>query len=117
MIARITLFAVTAVLYLVMVLWSLPKISSDGVGLRPFDLWPMSFTFDEAPAFRSALSDAGVTFFAEVQLVLDTAYPALLALCLSVALIWAWQGMPRWIPAVLVMASVWRAFHWSKTRA
>src|SRR5262249_46841707 len=49
-------------------------------GLAPFDLRPFGYTVDEARALLHALSDIGRRYYADVQLQLDTASPALYAL-------------------------------------
>ncbi len=69
--------------YLVMVLWSIPKISAAAGGLAVFDLRPGGYTFEEARAFLAALSAEGAQFYANVQHRLDAAYPALLAVTLA----------------------------------
>jgi hypothetical protein len=80
------LFAVTAAIYLVMILWSLPKISAAAGGAMPFDVRPFGYSFDEAHAFLGALSPQGSAFYLNVQHRLDAAYPALLAATLFFAI-------------------------------
>lgn len=75
--------AATVAVYLVMVLWSLPKVADAAGGLAPFDLRPFGYSGIEARAFLAALSDEGHRFYAEVQHRLDLAYPALMAASLS----------------------------------
>jgi len=75
----------TLALYLVIVLWSLPIISNDANGLRPFDLRPMGYDREEARAFLSALGDIGLAQYAGVQRQLDTVYPYLLGATLTLA--------------------------------
>jgi hypothetical protein len=69
--------------YLVMVLWSIPRISAEAGGLPVFDLRPGGYTHEEARAFLAALSAEGTHFYANVQHRLDAAYPALLAVTLA----------------------------------
>jgi hypothetical protein len=70
--------AATLVLYLVLVLWSLPRISAEAGGAVPFDLRPMGYSFDEAQAFLAALSAEGRAHYLGTQHQLDWIYPALL---------------------------------------
>lgn len=101
--AILALFAATVGLYLVMLLWSLPRISAEAGGLAPFDMRPGGYSFDEARTFLTALSEEGRRFYLDVQHRLDLFYPALLALSLSVGLAWAWRGLPRAALAAMVL--------------
>jgi hypothetical protein len=78
-----SVIAATLAVYLVMVIWSLPKVAEAAGGLVPFDLRPLGYSETEARAFLAALSDAGRRFYADVQHRLDLAYPALMAASLS----------------------------------
>lgn len=69
--------------YLVMVFWSIPRISAEAGGLPVFDLRPGGYSFEEAREFLAALSPHGAQFYANVQHRLDAAYPALLAVTLA----------------------------------
>lgn len=77
--------AVTLAVYLVMVLWSLPKIADWAGGLAPFDMRPMGYSPEEARAFLAALPVEGRDFYLNVQHRLDLVYPGLLALSLVLA--------------------------------
>ena len=57
-------------------------------GTAPFDLRPGGYTTDQARTMLAALGDEGRSFYLTRQLVLDAAYPALLALTIAGALIW-----------------------------
>jgi hypothetical protein len=81
-----TLVAVTAAIYLVMVGWSLPKISSEAGGATPFDMRPLGYSFPEAQSFLTVLSAEGARFYLHVQHRLDLLYPALLAATLFLAI-------------------------------
>ena len=80
------LFTATALVYAVMVLWSLPKISAMAGGLAPFDMRPTGYSLDEATVFLEALTDEGRAFYLSTQHWLDTLYPPLLALTLAIGL-------------------------------
>ncbi|MBL9049794.1 MAG: hypothetical protein JNK19_06760 [Tabrizicola sp.] len=73
----------TGVVYLTMVLWSLPEISRQAGGLQPFDLRPRGYSIEEARAFLAALGEPGRVFYRTVQHRLDLVFPGLLALSLS----------------------------------
>jgi hypothetical protein len=77
------LFAATTLVYVIMVFWSLPKISAMAGGQMPFDLRPMGYSLEEARNFLGALSDEGRAFYLGTQHSLDTLYPPLLAATLG----------------------------------
>jgi uncharacterized membrane protein (UPF0136 family) len=77
--------AVTLAVYLVMVLWSLPKIAAWAGGLAPFDMRPLGYAPGEARAFLAALPEEGRAFYREVQHRLDLAFPGLMATSLLLA--------------------------------
>ena len=71
-----------------MVFWTLAYLRRISGGLEPFDLRPFGYTTAEAQALLRALSEIGRAYYAEVQLQLDTAYPALYALSRVLLLLW-----------------------------
>ena len=72
----------TVIVYLVIVLWSLPIVQGEADGLRPLDLRPLGYSGEEARAFLSAITDAGRAQYLGPQRLLDLIYPALLAITL-----------------------------------
>jgi hypothetical protein len=94
--AHIALFTATAAVYLVMVLWSLPRISEGAGGLLPFDLRPGGYSYEDARAFLTAIDTQATTFYLTTQHRLDLLYPPLLATSLAAGMIWAWRGWPLW---------------------
>ncbi len=101
-----TLFAVTLVIYAVMVLWSLPKISAAAGGQPAFDMRPFGYSFDAAKSFLAAITPDGTVFYLNVQHRLDAAYPALLAATLFFAiraLVPARSGLVRSVIALVVI--------------
>lgn len=74
--------AVTLAVYLVMVLWSLPRITDWAGGLVPFDMRPLGYSPEEARAFLLALPAEGRAFYLDVQHKLDLVFPGLMALSL-----------------------------------
>lgn len=78
--------AIAACLYAIMTLWTLPAISQAAGGLPPFDMRSAGYTFGEASAFLSALSEKGRALYLGPQQHLDLVFPAALALGLGLAL-------------------------------
>jgi hypothetical protein len=79
---------VSFALWGVMVFWTLAYLRRVAGGLEPFDLRPFGYTPEEARALLFALSSVGRTYYTDVQLQLDTAYPALYALSRGLLLFW-----------------------------
>src|SRR5262245_25566767 len=79
---------VSFALWGVMVFGTLAYLRRIAGGLEPFDLRPFGYTPQEARALLHALSDIGRAYYADVQLQLDTAYPALYALSRALLLFW-----------------------------
>lgn len=97
------LAAVMVAVYLVIVLWSLPIISAEAGGLKPFDLRPTGYSLAEAQTFLAALSEAGYAQYQGPQRWLDTAYPLLLAAVLMWAMWRLTDGQPDWMRLVLAL--------------
>ncbi len=100
-------FVVTMGVYATMLVWSLPYISDAAGGLLPFDLRPSGYTFDEAKSFLAALPEDANSFYRHTQIAkLDTAYPALLAVTLFLAiglLAQNWLKMWGWLVALVAI--------------
>jgi len=75
-------------IWAVMVFWTLAYLRRISGGLDPFDLRPFGYTVEEARAFLTALSQIGRDYYADVQLQLDTIYPAVYALSRALLLLW-----------------------------
>lgn len=103
-----SIFVVTMGLYATMVFWTLPEIQAEAGGLMPFDLRPLGYSYEEALAFLTELSERGRNLYLGPQHTLDLLYPLCLAasLALSIAIlvpnttVWkflfslvAWPGM------------------------
>jgi hypothetical protein len=96
--------AATLAVYLVMVLWSLPRVAAAAGGLPPFDLRPLGYSETEARAFLAALTAEGRDLYTRVQHRLDLAFPALLGL----TLLMSFQRLVR--PGALLVALALLAF-------
>ncbi len=91
------LFALAMIIYLAMVVWTLPEISAAAGGLPAFDLRPKGYSVEEGRAFLSALSDAGRALYLGPQALLDLAYPALLAAVLTLGAHLTLRPAYRWL--------------------
>lgn len=72
-------FALSMALYATMSLWTLPQITAQAGGLRPFDLRPLGYTEADARAFLHAISNKGRALYTGPQHLLDLFYPITLA--------------------------------------
>jgi hypothetical protein len=86
-VALIVSFAVLAV----MVFWTGPYLRRISGGLELFDARYFGYTVEEARALLRALSEIGRAYYADVQLQIDTAFPALYALSRVLLLLWLTQ--------------------------
>ncbi len=98
------LFALMMTIYLVMILWSLPKISAIAGGLAPFDMRPSGYSFEDARAIFSAISAEGREFYLNIQQSLDTIYPALVGIVLVGGLIGLDRGGWGWVLSLFAIA-------------
>jgi hypothetical protein len=98
------IFAFTLLVYLAMILWTLPTISAMAEGAPAFDLRPGGYSFEEAKSFLVALGSEGRDFYLNFQLSLDTAYPALVAITVVSALIGLDRGGWGWVFCVFSIA-------------
>ncbi|WP_114286495.1 hypothetical protein [Candidatus Halocynthiibacter alkanivorans] len=98
-----TLLTLSFTLYLVMVLWSLPKIAAGAGGLMPFDMRPGGYDLPQAQAFLAALTNPARGFYLTVQHRLDTVYPALMGLTLALGL---WLLFTGWLRLGLIAVVV-----------
>ena len=93
----IALLVATGAIYMAMVLWSLPLITIEADGFRPFDLRPLGYSVEAAEEFNNALSEEGRVFYLDTQHWLDTLFPALLSASLIWSALFLWQGAARWV--------------------
>lgn len=98
-----TCFLAAALIYVTMLTWTLPAITSAAGGNLPFDLRPMGYDLEDAKMFLQALTPDGRQLYLNVQHKLDTAYPALMAIALGLGSYLlappSWK-FGRWIGAV-----------------
>jgi len=105
--SQILLFWCAAVLvYCLMVFGSLADIERIS-GARAFDMRPTGYSYAYALALISALGEEGQRIYLAIQIPLDTAYPALLAIASASSLFWLSQSFgstARWYRAVASVA-------------
>ncbi len=91
--------AASAAVYLIMINTTLAHLTSIS-GLKPLDLRPFGYATDEVTTLFKALGEDGRRIYLHRQIMLDTAYPALLAMCLISLFRWLGQSLPfqRFIP-------------------
>jgi len=84
----LVLFTLTMVIYLIMLLYSIPEVASFAPDIALFDLSPGGYTFDYAVALLETLGSEGRATYLTLQLPLDFIYPGLFATTYSLLLIW-----------------------------
>jgi hypothetical protein len=108
----------TIVVYLFMVLLTLPYIQQQAGGLAPFDMRPLGYSFDEAKAFLAALSPEGKAYYLGPQHWLDLFFPGLIAAtlyCALVVLLRPYLGANgRFVAALAVFVAI---FDWLENSA
>lgn len=82
------LFTAANAVYMVMLIYSIPKLMQYSDGLPLFDMSPFGYNYQDAIALLSALGEEGRSVYVSLQLVLDIFYPILFALCYSALLQW-----------------------------
>ncbi len=92
--------------WLLMNVWTTPKIEQFSGGLRLLDMRFSGYTFSEAREFVAALGEEGVELYLGVQLWLDMIFPPLLGVVLFYAYRWLFPGWPGSAFGVLALASV-----------
>ena len=95
------LLAVTLVVYLLIVLWSLPIIQAEADGLVPFDLRAGGYTVADAQTFLRALTPEGLAQYEGPQRWLDWVFPLLLVGVLAWTVWHLTQETPEWVRLVL----------------
>ena len=81
-------FIVTQVVYLAMVLITLPHLRGLAGGMDPFDLLPVGYGVDYAMNFMGAIGAEGRAFYLTRQIPVDLIYPGLFAI--TYAIVWLW---------------------------
>ncbi|NNG03689.1 MAG: hypothetical protein HKM95_06255 [Inquilinus sp.] len=95
-------FVVTQIVYLAMVLVTLPHLRSLAGGLEPFDLLPGGYDMDYARRLLEAIGSEGRAFYLTRQIPLDLLYPGLFAA--TFAMVWLWLFARLSSPSPLLRA-------------
>lgn len=83
-----TLLAASGLLWAIMFFGPLAQLSQLARGLKPFDIRPTGYSYDEARAFLDAIGAQGRDYYLNPELIIDTIYPPLYALSRGLALWW-----------------------------
>lgn len=81
-----------ASIYFLMINVTLARLEAFS-GHMPFDMRPLGYSATEAATFLEALGAEGRAYYLGHQIVLDTLYPAMLALTLIATIVWLGQHM------------------------
>lgn len=82
------LLGLSIALWAAMVFGTLAHLSAAAEGAQPFDLRPLGYSLGEARALLTMLGEADRAYYADVQIALDTVYPATYALSRALAILW-----------------------------
>jgi hypothetical protein len=83
-----SLLVVSGLLWAMIFFGPLAHLSRLAGGLKPFDIRPMGYSYDEARAFLDAIGEQGRAYYLNPELVIDTIYPPLYAISRGLALWW-----------------------------
>lgn len=81
-------FIFTMAAYLLMLLYTIPKVESFAPGIALFDLSPAGYSYQHATSLVQALGETGRSIYLHQQLPADFIYPGLFAISYSLLLIW-----------------------------
>ena len=84
--AHLLIIGLTALNCAMMLAFSIPKLLTAADGLWPFDMRIMGYSVEEAAQYVTTITPEGRLFYLEVQQMLDTFFPALLAISLMLTL-------------------------------
>jgi hypothetical protein len=70
-------FLLSQSIYFLMLSQTIPQISRESGGMKPFDMMPLGYSLQYANSFLSHLTDQGYSIYKYVQLPLDTFFPIL----------------------------------------
>jgi hypothetical protein len=96
--------ATVLAIYLAMLLWTIPALTSGAGGLLPFDMRPRGYSLSEALAYLRALTPEARALYLGPQHWLDTVFPGLLALWLLMAYRRLLTPAGRWVLGTVAVA-------------
>ena len=80
------IIGLTVINYAMMLFYSVPALLKEADGLWLFDARIMGYSVEDATAYVTTITNEGRLFYLEVQQMLDTFFPALLAISLMLTL-------------------------------
>lgn len=92
--------------WLVMNLWTAPRIEDLAGGSRLLEMRLTGYSFDDARGFVAAIGEEGARLYLDVQLWLDTVFPPLLGAVLFLGYRWLFPGLPGRIIGTISLGSV-----------
>ncbi|WP_204113419.1 hypothetical protein [Shimia biformata] len=101
--ALIALTIVTSVTYGVLIWLGTTGLVTKPEGMKPFDLRPMGYSFDEAQALLRGLDAEAIALYGGLLRRIDTAFPVLLALWLGAMTWWGSVGLNTWSRVILLV--------------
>ena len=84
----LSLFIVTMIVYLLIVLYSIPAVVSQAPGMRLFDMSPIGYSPAYAESLLRAIGPEGRALYLKRQLPIDLFYPGLFAVTFTLMLVW-----------------------------
>jgi hypothetical protein len=81
-------FVLTMGMYLLMLLYTIPKVESFAPGIPLFDLSPFGYSYQHASSLLAVLGEEGRSVYLYQQLPADFIYPGLFAISYSLLLTW-----------------------------
>lgn len=82
------LFILTMTVYLLMLLYTIPKVESFAPGIALFDLSPGGYSYPYAVSLLESLGETGRNMYLTLQIPADFLYPGLFAVSYSLLLTW-----------------------------
>ena len=87
----LALFVLANVVYLAMLLYSIPSVTANAPGMRLFDMSPLGYSPQYAKDLLDSIGSEGRDAYLKLQLPLDFVYPGLFALAYSLMLVWLFK--------------------------
>jgi hypothetical protein len=87
----LSFFVLTMVVYMAMLLYTIPIVNSFAAEMKLFDLSPMGYSTSYAISLLETLGVNGRSKYLIVQLPIDFVYPALFAITYSLLLTWSFN--------------------------
>jgi hypothetical protein len=81
----------TMAVYLLMLLYSIPRVESYAPGIALFDLSPTGYSYQHAISLLETLGETGRNVYLYQQLPIDFVYPGLFAISYSLLLAWLFK--------------------------